>query len=344
MGWLRAKLAAVAMALVVATSGVAGAQGQAALEKVSVASLRITANSPLFIAAERGYFRDEGLEPSFNYFESAQQSVVAVVSGDVQFGVGGLSAGFYNLGAKGGLKIVAAQTREEPGFQNNGFVVTNAAFDKGLKTLADLPGHSVGINSAGSTQHYALGLVGRKYGFDLSKVTVVALQAYPNLVAAFKGGQIDSMVATVSIAHDMESLHLGHIIGWSGDETPWQLGAIYVRPRMIADHRATVERFLRAWIRGAHDYHAAFNQLDAAGHPLKGPGYDALVALLSKALQQTPDQVRDALPYIDADARVEVVDIGRQIAFWKDQKLLDPRADPAQMLDLSFIAGTLDRK
>ena len=225
-----------ALLLVAAMVGLTWKTAEAAdLQKFTISTMRITANAPVLIAKERGYFRDEGLDAQLTLFDSAQDIVLAVASGATMVGNGGFTVGFYNLASKGGLRVIGGYNREEKGYRNNGFLVTNQAYDTGLKTLKDLPGHRVGINATGSTQHYALGLISEKYGFDMSRVSVVPMQNYPNLTAAFKGGQIDVMIATVNIANQLMGQKLGHVIGWSGDETPWQLGAIYTRPAVIEE-------------------------------------------------------------------------------------------------------------
>ena len=60
-------LAALAM---LAMSAAASAQ-----EKVSIAALRFVSSAPIFIAQEKGYFKDAGLEIEFKYFQAAQQIV-----------------------------------------------------------------------------------------------------------------------------------------------------------------------------------------------------------------------------------------------------------------------------
>ena len=91
----------------------------AAQEKVSVGVLRFVSSGALFVAVERGYFKQEGLELDLKFFEAAQPIAVAVVSGDVQFGLTAFTAGLFNLAGKGGLKIIAAQAKEQKGYEGN---------------------------------------------------------------------------------------------------------------------------------------------------------------------------------------------------------------------------------
>lgn len=311
------------------------------LEKVSIGVLRLSSSAPLFIARERGHFRDQGLEVEPKIFTAAQQVPVAVTSGDADFGVTGLTAGFFNLAGRGALKIIAGQSREAPGFQLNAFMATAKAQDEGFRGLKDLPGRRIGITTTGSTFHYSLGLVAKKLGFDLAKVTMVALQQLPAMAAAFKGNQVDGVVVPVTIARALEAEAAGKILGWVGDETPWQLGALFTSPKAIAERRPVVERFVRAWAKGCAEYNAAFNRRDPQGLAVKGPGYDELLAIIAKAVEQPPERVAVGLPFIDPQARLDVGDIHGQVAFWQAEKLVR-EADAKAIVDLGFVQGHIN--
>ena len=113
-----------------AAPSIARAQAPA---KTSVGVLRLSSSGPVFVAAERGYWRDLGLDVELKYFTAAQQVPVAVTSNDAEFGVTGLTAAFYNLAGRGALKIVASQARDEKGFPLTAFMATNAAYERGLR-------------------------------------------------------------------------------------------------------------------------------------------------------------------------------------------------------------------
>jgi NitT/TauT family transport system substrate-binding protein len=314
-----------------------GARAQA--QKVSIGVLRLASSGPLFLALERGFFRDEGLEVEPKFFTAAQQIPVAVTSGDADFGVTGLTAGFYNLAGKGALKMIAGQSREERGFELNAYMATARAWDAGFRTLDGFAGKRIAITTAGSTFHYSLGLLARKRGFALSSVTMVALQQLPAMAAAVKGGeQVDGTVIPVTLARPLEA-DGARILGWVGDETPWQLGALFTSPAAIARRRATVEGFVRAWRRGCSEYHVAFNTRDGRGRPIQGPGWAENLAILAKWVQQPAERVAVGLPYVDPNGRLDVGDIHSQVAFWKAEKQVQGAVDARAVVDLSFVQG-----
>jgi NitT/TauT family transport system substrate-binding protein len=318
-----------------------GALAQAA-EKVTIAALAFVSSAPLFIAAEKGYYADEGLDAELKFFQAAQPVAVAVASGDADFGVTGLTAGFYNLAGKGALQIIGAQSREEPGFDFVAYLVSNQAYDSGFTSVDKFPGHSMANTQVGSTFHYMLGRLAEKRGFPLDRVEMKPLQAVPNMIAALKSGQVDSVLLPAHIAKPLAGAGAAHIIGWVHEETPWQLGALFTSTRNVAERRPLVEKFVRAYQRAAADYHAAFNRLQD-GKRVFGPEAEALIPAIMKYVpNQTPEKVKDGAPFIDPAGRLDVGDIHRQVAWYKAQGLVDASAEPTSFIDLGFVDGHLN--
>jgi NitT/TauT family transport system substrate-binding protein len=309
----------------------------AAAEALRIGVLRLASSGPVFIAAARGYFAAEGIDARLRFFDAAQPVAVATVAGDVDIGVTGLTAGFYNLAGKGDLRIIGAQSREEKGYHLIAYVASNRAFAGGLAALADLPGHSVGITQVGSTFHYSLGLLAAKQGFPLGRVKLVPLQSMSNMAAAVKGGRVDAALIPATVALPLVARGDGHLLGWVGDETPWQLGAIFARERLLGERRAAAAGFLRAYRRGAHDFYAAFLTKGADGRPQHGPDAAACLDIIARFTGQPVAQIRNGIPYVDPDAKPEVSDIRRQVAWYQSQGLVDPSVDAAKLIDLSLL-------
>ena len=56
-------------------------------------------------------------------------------------------------------------------------------------------------------------------------------------------------------------------------------------------------------------------------------------------LEQPAERVKVGLPYVDAEARLNVGDVYNQVAFWQGQGLVDRGVDAKAILDLSFVKG-----
>jgi len=311
-----------------------------AAEKLSIGVLKLASSGPVFIAVERGYFAAQGIAPELRFFDAAQPVAVGTVAGDVDVGVTGLTAGFYNLAGKGALRIIGAQSREERGYHLIAYVASNRAFATGLTRLSDLPGHSVAITQVGSTFHYSLGLLAEKLGFPLTSIRLLPLQSMGNMAAAVKGNQADAALLPATVALPLVTAGEAHNLGWVGDETPWQLGAIFATERTIAGRRAALAGFIRAYRRAAHDFHDAFLVKGADGTPREGAEAPALLAIIAKYTGQSAAQIRNGIPYIDPDAKLLVNDIYHQVAWYQSQGLVDKSIDAKSVLDLSFIGKT----
>lgn len=329
-------LAALAMLVM---SAAASAQ-----EKVSIAALRFVSSAPIFIAQERGYFKEAGIEVEFKFFQAAQPIAVAVAGGDADLGITGLTGGFFNLAGKGAMKIIAAQSREEPGYDFVAYLAANKAHAQGFTDAGKFPGKSIAITTTGSTFHYMLGVLADKRGFKLTDVTLRPLQSIPNITAALKGEQVDGALLPANNAYNAEKEGFAKIIGWVHQETPWQLGALFAGTPVIEKRRAVVEKFVAAYVRACNDYAEAFLQRDAQGKRTFGDKADALIPIIQKYVEPKPtaDQVKASASYIDPNGRLLVKNLHDQLAWYQAQGMVGRDADMAKMLDLGFVKDHLD--
>ena len=308
----------------------------AAAESIKIGASKTASGGGAYIAMDKGYFKAEGLDAQLVFFDSAQPIAVAVVSGDIDVGTTGLSAGFYNLAGQGALRIVGAQGHESPGFHTIGYFVSKRAYDAGLKSLRDLAGRTFGVGQFGTPGHYVLGATAEKYGIDLAQIHLVALQSNNNVISAMMGGQVDGTVTVLATGY-VPLIDKGdvRVLGWVGDEMPFQDRAIFVTTRTANEHQDMLRRFLRAYRKGARDFHDAFTGPDE--RPKDGPTAAAMIDLIAKWVEQSPAQVRGGIAYIDPELRVNVADVLRQIAWYKTQGMLKADVDGNQIIDKRYV-------
>lgn len=347
---LFSKQTMLAAAALVAALGTTALSTKTALaqEKVSVAVLRFVSSGGLFLAVEKGYFKQEGLDVELKFFEAAQPIAVAVVSGDATFGVTAFTGGFYNLAGQGALKIIAAQSKEAKGYEGNMVLASKAAYDKGLTSVDKLPGKSLGITQIGSSFHYQLGQIAAANKFDIKSVELKPLQSLPNMVAAIKGSQVDAIIIAPQLAKPLIDSGDAKLLSRMSDIADYQFGGLFTGTATIKDKRATVEKFVRAYQKGAADYVKAFSTKDASGKIVTGPTTQADAVLVGKyvypndkAEQAAPKVISSAF-YADPQARLDIADIKQQITWMKGEKLVDATVDPNVVIDPSFIKGHMN--
>jgi len=315
----------------------------AAAEAIKIGVVQTLAVGPIFVADNRGYFHDEGLDASIVYFDAAQPIAVAVASGDIDFGVTGMSAAFYSLAGQGVLKIIAAGNREMPGFKNAGYVVSNHAYGAGFTSLKQLAGRTVAVTQVGSQLHYDLGLAADKYHVELKDIRIAALQSNSNMSSAVAGGQADLGVFPVTPAMQLLSRGDAKLLGWVGDEVPYgQPNTAFTSTKIANDSRPMVERFLRAFKKGARDYHDAF--ADAQEHRRDGPTAPAILALLAQYTKQSVNDIQVAIPWLDAELRLDSQDIRHQVDWFRAQGELKTPVNAADMIDKRYVTALPGRE
>jgi NitT/TauT family transport system substrate-binding protein len=292
------------------------------LLKARVGVLRLSSSAPVFIAQEKGYFRDAGLDVELKFFDAAQPIAVATASGDVDFGVTAFTAGLYNLAGKGVLKVIGGMSREKAGFPLIGYFASNNAYAAGLKTPKDLAGKRVAVTQVGSSFHYSLGLLADKYGFKLSEVKVLPLQSLSNAAAALKGETVDAALLPVSTARKLMDDKGAKLLGWVGDETPWQLGAVFASPKALAN-KPLVTKLLSALERADREYHDVILSAVKDGNAPINEQTKPLLEIIAKYTNLPVEQVVGNCAYVDPDGRLDVKNVANQIDWLRSQGFVD---------------------
>jgi NitT/TauT family transport system substrate-binding protein len=314
-------------------------------DEVAVGMLRFVSSGALFVAVERGYFREEGLDVDLKFFDAAQPIAVAVVTGDADFGLTAFTAGLFNLAGKGGLKVIAAQAKEAEGYEGNAILASNGAWDKGLRRVDDLAGHSLGITQVGSSFHYQIGQIARLKHFDLKSVSIKPLQSLANMAAALKGNQVDAVIMAPHLARPLIAAGDAKLLGWYSDLDTYQFGALFTSPKMINGRREMVEKFVRAYQKGAGAFAATMLKRDDSGNRKLDAASHAMAASIAKYVypgepaDRAVGLVEASTYYVDPQARLDLGDIYAQIAWYKNQGMVDASVDPKALLDLSFVRG-----
>ncbi|MGC1411649.1 MAG: ABC transporter substrate-binding protein [Acetobacteraceae bacterium] len=297
--------------------------------------------APFYIAQERGYFRDEGVDVTFRFFEAAQPIAAAAVAGDIDVGVTALTGGFFNLAEKGTLKVIGGGLHEQRGYEGSAILASNAAYAAGLTSPAKLGGHSFAITQYGSSFHYMLGRIAEAEHFDVASVTLRPVQQIANMVAAVGSGQVDATIAIASMAKPLAASGQAHIIGWAGDIVPYQITALFTTSQMITQHADLLHRFARAYRKGVADYRAAFLRLDAQGRPIIDAKTDAVIPLIGKYVftgdPHARDKIIDGVGYYDEGAALDVADVVAQLAWFRAQGLVKGDAGPQSLIDTQFL-------
>jgi NitT/TauT family transport system substrate-binding protein len=324
---------ALACLLALSASGIARADD---LLKAKVGVLRLSSSAPVFIAQDKGYFRDAGLDVELKFFDAAQPVAVATTSGDIDFGVTAFTAGLYNLAGKGTLKVIGGMSREKAGYPLIGYFAGNNAYAAGLKTPVDLAGKRVAVTQVGSSFHYSLGLLADKYGFKLSDVKIVPLQSLSNAAAALKGETVDAALLPVSTARKLMDDGGAKLLGWVGDETPWQLGAVFASPKTLTN-KALVTELLAALTRADREYYDVILADVIDGKAPINDKTKPLLEIIAKYTNLPVEQVVGNCAYIDPEGKLDVKNVDNQIKWLQGQGFADKGFDADTIIAKDYV-------
>jgi NitT/TauT family transport system substrate-binding protein len=328
-------LARFALAGLLALMTIGAAQAEEAL-KARIGVLRLSSSAPVFIAQDKGYFRDAGLDVELKFFDAAQPIAVATTSGDVDFGITAFTAGLYNLAGKGTLKVIGGMSREKAGYPLIGYFASNNAYAAGLKVPKDLAGKRVAVTQVGSSFHYSLGLLADKYGFKLADVKIVPLQSLSNAAAALKGETVDAALLPISTARKLMDEGGAKFLGWVGDETPWQLGAVFASPKTLTN-KILVTKLLAVLAKADREYHDIILAAMKDGVAPINEQTKPLLEIIAKYTNLPVEQVVGNCAYIDPDGKLDVKNVDNQIKWLQEQGFVDKGFDADAIIAKDYV-------
>jgi NitT/TauT family transport system substrate-binding protein len=321
------------LALVEFVLGPAHAQS---LPRVKIGLVNVATVIPIYVAQDKGFFREEGLDAEIIVFSASVPIIAALAAGDLDFGNVAYSGAVFNVAAKGQIKIISGATRDGPGFHLNAIVATQSAYDRGFTKVTELPRFRFSTTTVGGTTDYVVGVLAKKYGFDAKKVEMVPLQTLENQNAAFRGNQIDGVMISGIFANRMEADGVGKIIAWTGDELTWPVGGTITRPSMIKENPDYVAKFVRAYQRSVNLYKAAV-QRTPQGDLIKGPGFEEIIAIASKNLKLESAAIEPVLVDFYPNAEFDMNGMKDQLSFFQGLGQVDKNATIETMVDMSFV-------
>lgn len=305
-------------------------------KKITVGALRFTSHSGSFVAFERGYFADAGLDVELRFFQAAQPMAVAIASGDVDYAVTAISGGLVSLADKGAIKVIGGALQEEAGIDGQKILVSDAAFQAGITSPAMLDGKSWGVTQAGSSFHYMGSKMAKAEGIDLS---FKPLQKVGAIIGALKSGQIDAWSIVPHIAKPLSGGGAVHIIGDVADYLPnYQVTTVFTSARNASDETEMTKNFLGGFSAGVADYNAAMIAKTGGDD-----GVNAMVDLIHKYVyadrprEKAAPSIINGTMRLNEGAALNVASVADQLAWFQSEGLVDADIALEQLIDTSYV-------
>ena len=269
---------------------------RAQLRKIRVAiPAHGISNMALYVAKDRGYFREEGLEAQLILMRPTIGNN-ALIGGNVEISMvptAGLASALR--GAR--LRILSA-TFYKPLFW---------LYAKGeIKSVKELKGKTVAISSIGSAVYYlALDLLAKHGLVGGRDVAIIGTGHGPVKWAAFTKGAADAAILNNPWNLRAEDAGYRELVNYLQEDTILFLGSIVVHENLLRSNRELVRKFTRAALKGffdARDDRAGVIPSLARGMRAKKRlaerSYDAARPVMTKNFALTKELARKHLKFV----------------------------------------------
>jgi NitT/TauT family transport system substrate-binding protein len=279
--------------------------------------------APLMIAMDKGYFEQANINVELNVVWQSAELMAAFASGNLDAAAGGIGPAQMNAISRGILnpRLISPLHTEKPPVATP-LMVRKALWDSGeVRTVADLKGRKVGLNSKASATEYWLWAALATGGLTPNDVDEVELP-FPDAVVAMSNGVLDASL--IGEPNAVQAEQSGAAVRLTEDFIDdFQVTAVYWDATFAEKHRPEMEAFLAAYLKGARD--------------LEGDGYRAPenLAILEKYTKIPAATIAAArAPYHDPEGRVHVEDFQKLNDFFVAQGVA-PALDMSTLVDLS---------
>jgi len=180
-------LASLAFFVAAAASSTWAAAARTKIIVVVPHRILFTVALPVYIAQEKGFYRENNIDVDAVFTRGGGENVQAVVSGDAQIGLGtGTLAVISAFVKKAPIKIAAAEITGMDAFW---YVQANTP----MRKLEDLAGKKVAYSRPGASSHMAvLAIADQIKAKGLKPAEPVSLGGIPEVYTALRTGQTDA--------------------------------------------------------------------------------------------------------------------------------------------------------
>ncbi|WP_455198454.1 ABC transporter substrate-binding protein [Kaarinaea lacus] len=307
--------------------------------EVPVGISPVMSSAAMFIAKEKGYFKDEGIDVVINPFKASGAKMVPfLATGQLFVGGGNISAGMYNAIAQDiPIKIVSDKGTVSPGHGYLALIVRKDHVDSGrYKSYKDLKGMTMAVTAKGVSQEIATELYLKSVGLSLKDITLRTL-AYSDINIALANKSIDASVQIEPFV--AAAVKNGFAVRVAGDDEVYpnqQSAGIFYSPVFMEKHPKEAQGFMNAYVRGLRDYNDAFE---------KGKNREEIIKILTKNTKIKDADVYEAVVPVglSPDGLVNVESLKADVEWYHQRGYLKKPVNIDDIVDLSYAKNAVKK-
>ena len=256
---------------------------------LKVASLEITSDAGIYVAIEKGYFRQEGITVELSPFNTASRQILPLVQGSLDIGGGAVAAALFNAVAEmeEPIRIVSEKGSGFKDRSASALAVRKDLMDSGrVKDFKDFKGLTVAVSSFASAPHIELLRGLGTAGLTEKDIRIIEL-SFPNMATAFANKAIDAAMFQEPLT--TMSAEQGISVRWklAYDLYPnHTVGVVLYSPQVVKNRPEEARRYMVAYLRGVRDYNDAF---------MHGKGKSEMVGILTRYTRVKDAKIYDKM-------------------------------------------------
>jgi NitT/TauT family transport system substrate-binding protein len=295
--------------------------------RVKVLVLPSLSSAPMFVAADGGYFTQEGLEIEFVNVTRSTDALLALSRGELDVWTGSVSFGLLNaIGRDAGVKVVSDRGYVAPsGCAYGALVVRRSLVERREVTRpADLRGRRVALNPNSSPGYVVEKLLGRS-GLSLQDISIADLPEGAVVAEALRSGAIDAAFVWEPWVTRVVQAETAGVLAPAGEVVPgYQHLVTAYGPSLLKGDPDVGRRFMAAYLRGIGQYNEGKS--------------DRNVAIIAKRTGLDEALLRSACwPSVRGDGRVDTRSMLDFQAWGLRRKLLDVELNAGLLWDAAFV-------
>jgi len=295
---------------------------------------------PLYIALEKGFYKEEGLNVVLRPTVTATPALLPqLATGGLDVVFGGASASLFNA-MDSGIKfaMVADGGQVDPNFDGYPYliIVRKDLHDKGeFKTLADLKGKRIGAGVQGTSLAYLIFRALETAGLKPDDVEIKYTKALADIGIAFENKVLDA--SAMITPQNLGLARNGISVDWidARKAAPGlQAYTLIFSESLMEKRRDEAKAFLRAYAKAIAWYKQA----------LKGDRAE-LEQIAAKWTKLPGDVLKNASwTYYDDKLTMNVPDMRKQYNLWVSQKLSKPDLKLDAFIDEKIAGEALAKR
>jgi NitT/TauT family transport system substrate-binding protein len=308
-----------------------------ALVHIKVGDQMFAPLAPVYVAFDRGYFKEQGLDVELVPMPDPTQVVTLLSTGELTFGCIGPDPALFNAMARGiNVRLLAAEVNNGPNDRPAAFIMRPDLLDSGrYKNPSDLKGMTFAV--PGPQGKFYINRLLVQGGLTDNDVTYVQL-SLPDMLPALQNKAVDGAWEVEPLVSLAQKQGFARTVATTGALFPNAIAqALAVNPNFGAANPDAAQRFVAAYVRGLRDYYHAFVKRDTDRS-----------TVVQAMINHTP--VKDAALYdvigmqsVDPNAAMDPSSWDTYQGYFVANGTVQQKVDINSYIDSSYLNAALDR-